>query len=228
MEDPTHWPKLFEKLRYSTQDFYSAVERALGERQVPDLKFERVVFREGGMLSDNRDYLRISRERIIFDICGAPFGTGFFVSVRAGEKPLRLGLLAYLFIIVFLVGAVELLIGLRFGVYRYMAQHYSLSAGQTTWMLAGVLALLTIAMIIRVGGNFDVFLMGFPIVSFFYERFFRSKTYWRDDRMCMYTQAVNPAVQQVIEEITASQRILPMSELTSKPIHPDLTSKPHG
>jgi hypothetical protein len=55
----------------------SGVETALEERQVPDLKYARVEWPEGGMLSDRREYLRITRERL--DVCGAPFGTGFFV-----------------------------------------------------------------------------------------------------------------------------------------------------
>jgi hypothetical protein len=34
----------------------------------------------GGPASAKREYLQVGREKLIFDICGAPFGTGFFVS----------------------------------------------------------------------------------------------------------------------------------------------------
>jgi hypothetical protein len=39
------------------------------------------------MMSSNREYLHIVRGEDIFDICAAPFGTGFFVSSWYVEKP---------------------------------------------------------------------------------------------------------------------------------------------
>lgn len=54
----------------------SAIER----RAIPDAAQSRVDWREGGVLSAKREYLRVRRKQYTFDICGAPFGTGFFVS----------------------------------------------------------------------------------------------------------------------------------------------------
>lgn len=44
-------------------------------------------FSEGGLLSVKRDYLRLMRERLVFDICAAAFGTGYFFSFRFIEFP---------------------------------------------------------------------------------------------------------------------------------------------
>jgi hypothetical protein len=81
-----HWSILIEALQASPMDFYAQVEAALERRQVPDTKRSRVDWREGGILSAKREYLRVQRREHIVDICGAPFGTGFFFSWWLGEN----------------------------------------------------------------------------------------------------------------------------------------------
>jgi hypothetical protein len=76
----SHWYHLIENFQASAKEFYAAVEAALQRRQIPDLKTSRVDWREGGLLSAKREYLRIKRKELVFDICAAPFGTGFFFS----------------------------------------------------------------------------------------------------------------------------------------------------
>ena len=93
----SNWYHLLENFQASPLEFYTGVEAALKKRQAPDVKVSRVDWREGGLLSAKREYLRIKRKSFIFDICGAPFGTGFFVSWWLGEKPAGLvGLLVSL------------------------------------------------------------------------------------------------------------------------------------
>jgi hypothetical protein len=87
---------LIEGLQFSPQEFYSRIERALERRQVPDLVPSRVDWKEGGPLSARREYLRLQRERLMFDVCGMPFGTGFYVSEWYGERPLRFAILLFL------------------------------------------------------------------------------------------------------------------------------------
>ncbi len=55
-------------------------------------------------------------------------------------------------------------------------------------------------------------------VVYFYERYFRKITFYRIDRMCMYQQAVNAAVMQVIDEISKQQCIRPLSEFDRGPV----------
>ena len=78
----SHWTQHMEGLNQSTQQFYTMVQTAVEKKKIPDVKFTRVDFKEGGMFSSSREYLRIVRGDLRYDICGAPFGNGFFVSSR--------------------------------------------------------------------------------------------------------------------------------------------------
>jgi len=83
----SHWFHLTEGLRCSSQPFYQAVEGALQRRMPPGIEVSRITYREGGILSSRREYLRVRRKDLIFDICAAPFGpAGFFVSWWLGER----------------------------------------------------------------------------------------------------------------------------------------------
>ena len=75
-----HWHKLIENLQVSSKEFYTAVQAGLSRRRVPALKTRVVVRNEGGILSPRREYLRMTDGRVAFDLCAAPFGTGFFFS----------------------------------------------------------------------------------------------------------------------------------------------------
>ncbi len=80
-----HWHHLFTKPEFSPQEFYTRLGQLLGERQIPQSAITRVVYSEGGMLSKNREYFRIIYKQSVFDICAAPFGSGFFVSWWLGD-----------------------------------------------------------------------------------------------------------------------------------------------
>src|ERR1041385_5842009 len=86
-EELNHWIASAEGFNYSPKAFYDELKARLDERKVPDLTQEQIEFAEGGLLSDKRTYLRIQRERLLFDICAAPFGTGFFFSCRTVRLP---------------------------------------------------------------------------------------------------------------------------------------------
>jgi len=158
-----HWPHLIEGFEFSSQEFYALVEKALCERQIPQAEFTRIELPEGGLLSAKRTYLRVRRERLIFDICAAPFGTGFFVSTWFWEKKLKVRW-DVLILMVVLGGIAYLhlndIIGVVFG----------------TIVVAGILILL-----IRGLRDFDAFLMKIPVIGFIYERFLRKMTYYRID-----------------------------------------------
>jgi hypothetical protein len=94
----SHWHKLFGNFSFSTQKFYDLVERALERRNIPGLEISRVDWKEGGLFSADREYLRLTREKLTYDICAAPFGTGFFFSSRLGETASSIGLFRIFFI----------------------------------------------------------------------------------------------------------------------------------
>jgi hypothetical protein len=86
----SHWYYLFEGMQGSPQEFYAAVERVIAARQVPGASTSRVDWKEGGILSARREYLRVKRKKLVFDVCGAPFGPNFFVSWWLGELHSRI------------------------------------------------------------------------------------------------------------------------------------------
>jgi hypothetical protein len=83
----SHWSYMLEDIQHSPQDFYAAVQAAVESRNLPNVGMSRVVWKEGGLLSASREYLRVHGRDIFFDVCGAPFGNGFFVSWWMGEPP---------------------------------------------------------------------------------------------------------------------------------------------
>src|SRR5712691_9811915 len=97
----SQWCQLIENFQASSQEFYVSFERAVETRAVPQLHRVRVEHKEGGLASANREYLRMHRGKHAFDICAAPFGTGFFVSWWFTQPPLRFG---FLYTLVFLAG----------------------------------------------------------------------------------------------------------------------------
>src|SRR5690349_10221063 len=74
------WHHLIDGLQASALDFYAKLEAALEPRQLPDASRSRIDWKEAGAFSAGREYLRLTRARHVMDICGAPFGSGFFVS----------------------------------------------------------------------------------------------------------------------------------------------------
>ena len=72
-------------LRASPQAFYRALEDAIERRGVEDVGLSRVVWREGGLFSAQREYLQAVRKDLVFHVCGAPLGNGFFVSWWLGK-----------------------------------------------------------------------------------------------------------------------------------------------
>src|SRR5271154_3158999 len=55
------------------EEFYTAVETQLAAYKIPGMEIAREKFAEGGLLSDQRIYLHLMRERIAIDTCAAPF-----------------------------------------------------------------------------------------------------------------------------------------------------------
>ena len=103
----SHWHKLFESFQESPQRIYSLIEEAIDKRKIPDVKVSRISYAEAGVLSASREYLRVQRSEYTFDICAAPFGTGFFTSWWLGKKEKSFWPIAILiFVSVMIVGLI--------------------------------------------------------------------------------------------------------------------------
>ncbi len=77
----------FEGIQFSTKSVYAKIEALIEEKKMPGVTCARISLSEGKFLSHNREYLRIRRRELIFDVCAAPFGAPAFISWRLGEKP---------------------------------------------------------------------------------------------------------------------------------------------
>lgn len=201
------WHTLIENFSTSPQEFYSLLEKAIARRQIPNLEISRVEWKEGGLLSANREYLRLSRERLICYICAAPFGTGFFFSSRLGEISSRLTPFKMFVLLVVLA--------IFFKVF--------VSALGNFWgpvVLAGVIAslvLFTRSMARKGLTSFDAVILKIPLLGPVYYYFFRPSTYFRYDAINSYADAVHSAVLEVIDEVSKAKGIR-LSESDRKPI----------
>lgn len=184
-----HWYVPLLDFHISTQEFYSAVEKELEERKVPDLEVSRVEYREGSLLSAQRQYLRLRRERLVMDICSAPFGTSWFFSLRGAVIRRTLRMWEVIVILLFLLTLFLLYIG---------------SFGFLGGIIAIIASLLAIIFFMsfapRVHGLDDA-LIQLPVIGVIYE-LFRKETYYRHDTELMYLEIVPQIVQHQIGEFT--------------------------
>jgi hypothetical protein len=219
-----HSAFLIENFQFSTQEFYSRVEAALQQRDVPKLQTARVDWHEGGIMSAAREYLRTNYERLTFDICAAPFGTGFFVSFWIGERPPKLGPPALIVLGLMVFCLLDSVIWFPFGPYRLLGAMgfgwFACSFLLIIGFIAGSVMALRTDLITQ--EDVDAIFMRIPVVSTIYERYFRTITFYRIDMLEMYQQAVHNAVMQVADEITVSKGITPPSQSVPKPVLKDL------
>lgn len=74
------WNTLIDDFKFSTKDFYGLLEKELKSNGISGVKISTVSLKEGSVLSSKRLYLRMEWRDFQYDICGAPFGKGFFIS----------------------------------------------------------------------------------------------------------------------------------------------------
>lgn len=201
------WHHLIENFNTSPKEFYSLLEKAIARRQIPNLEISCVEWKEGGLLSANREYLRLSRERLIGYICAAPFGTGFFFSSRLGEISSRLTPFQMLVLLVILAIFFKVFIS-------------TLGSFWGSIVLVGLIGLLILFLRNAANKgltNFDAILLKIPLLGSVYYTFFRPVTYFRYDAINSYADAVHSALLEVIDEVTKAKGIR-LSENERKPL----------
>jgi hypothetical protein len=213
----SHWYVPAPRFNASTADFYTAVEKELQEQKVPGLEISRVDFSEGGLLSDKRTYLRMTRERLVFDICAAPFGTNYFYSCRFAELPVKVNIFAIAILIFALlliwIGALRM-----FGF--FMACFFGVAL-----LAFGIYSLRNL---VSLGlADLDTTLLKLPLFGPVYERFFRKETYYREDTRLMYLTVVEGVVKKLVEQETAAKGVKLLTQYEYGPILGELY-KPHS
>ncbi len=192
-----HWYALVPDFQFSTGDFYSSVERELKALKVPGLDLSRVEFAEGGILSANRTYLRMTRERFVFDVCAAPFGTSYFFSCRFAELPLTVNPLVLLGLFL----GVCVLIGL-------FIKFFGLLLGSFILLMVLITLIWLLRNSVSLGlKDLDAMLLATPGIGPVYERFFRQDTYYRQDTRLMYLDTVDGVVKAKVEEVTGAKGV---------------------
>jgi len=200
----SHWYSLISNFSTSTKDFYEVVEKELKSREVPGLEMSRVEFSEGGLLSAKREYLRMTRERLVFDICAAPFGTAYFFSCRFAEIPAVIKIWQLLI----LMGAFAICIFLSFIICIRFFGVLTPFVWPVGWVVLIVLLIYIMRNAVAMGlRDLDASLLKSPIFGSIYERFFRKETYYRQDTRLMYCDTVNEVVKALVEEATGAKGI---------------------
>lgn len=149
------------------------------------------------MLSAKRLYLRLRRERLVFDICSAPFGKTWFFSYRFSQIPITMMLWELLFVLA-VIGAIVSGYVFLFGLF---------------WggIIIG-LTLLGLALLLRNTTSFgwyglDDFLLRLPIFGAVYEVLLRKETYYREDTRLMYVTLMRDIIERHVEQITGAAGI---------------------
>ena len=192
-----HWIYSADGFSLAPGDFYAAIEKALADRKIPGLTVTRQEFAEGGLLSDQRIYLRLLRERLAVVACAAPFGNIYFFSGRIVHVPALVRLWHIMAVLVF------------FGVTGLL---FTTFMGPTFALVAQVALLFALAGVLRNAGtsafdDLDSLLLRIPIVSTIYQNWFRMDTYYRDDTRKLYIELLPQLIQDAAKEICADKGV---------------------
>ena len=192
-----HWYALVPGFSTSSKEFYTGIEKELKTRGVPGLDIAYADFAEGGILSSKREYLRMTRERLVFDICAAPFGTAYFFSCRFAQIPAAIKL--WQLVVVLIGGFMTVALAFKF---------LGLILGTIVLTAGFVLLIYTLRNAVAMGlKDLDASLIKSPIVGPIYENWFRKETYYRHDTRLMYCDTVNAVVKAKVEEATGAKGI---------------------
>lgn len=203
----SHWHQSVEGLSTSTLDFYAAVEKALREKEVADLRIERIEVPEHGILSAQRLYLGVSYGRLRFDICAAPFGKDFFFSWWLVKRTPGFAALSgcastlVLLQVVFVVGA-------TYGFFR-------------SFFYAGI-AIIVAGAILRSSSAdrwhvVEDTILATPVIGLLYTKFVKPVTYYSEDTRLMFEDTVHRIVLDVVGGILTLNKLPQMRPQEVKP-----------
>ncbi len=210
------WLYSAEGVSVKPQEFYSSVERRLESQKIPKMEISRVEFAEGGLLSDQRQYLRLMRERLAIDTCAAPFGGHYFFSCRIVHVPalVRLWHIVAAFMFFFLVNAGLIrLLGFDFAIVALIALLFAIAAvfrNATSTSFSDV----------------DTILLKIPIVSPIYENWFRMETYYRIDTRTLYQTILPNLIRAAAEEVCGEKGLKLVGQHEAAPILAELHRPP--
>ena len=199
----THWATLIEGFEYSPNEFYDHLREALDKREIPGIEQETIEFPETGPLSILRQYFRITREGLVYDVCCAPFGSGQFVSYRLGVEPIKLTVFHLIIPLIIAIGSffIPVIIGTVIkGGFSWLGFLFGCACG-TGLVLAMIVGLCIGHAIPALDSAF----MKVPILTDIYQRFCRPETYYRMDITLMFKSAVQGAIMEAVDTMTKAK-----------------------
>jgi hypothetical protein len=210
-----HWIAFVEGFQLSSAEFYDSVEKELKARELPGMEMSRIEFGEGGVLSNKRLYLRMVRERLVFDVCAAPFGRSFFFSCRFAEIPAVVKLWQILLLVIGLAVCANYSLLVLFKVYGLEA----LILWPLGWAFLLVASLYVMRNALAMGlEDLDRTLIQTPVIGAVYEAWIRKETYYRQDTRLMYLEIVSRVVKRLAEDAVAAKGVKLTSQYEQAPI----------
>jgi hypothetical protein len=206
----SHWNKPFEDFNTSPSDFYTVVETAFLKHEAPDAEVSRVTWKERGLLSAERIYLRFERGKHVCDVCAAPFGKDFFFSSWLVMIPPSLTLMHWFgmgitfFFFPFLSGLLGFFKGLFFLVAALLFLWYSIRAES-----------------VKVNTEIEEFLLGLTVIGAYYDVFKRKPTYFEIDAGLMFQSVIHAAVLEAVDALTDAKGLPRLGDSERKPINRD-------
>jgi len=193
---------------FSAQEFYAGLESSILAKEWPGVQLLHIDYGEAGLLSHKREYLRIIRQRHIFDICAATFGKDYFFSVREAELPAVVdirSLIVILAVLSLLTTTFIQKLGLLFG-----SLSMAFLVAFVIWLLFNVVKLGLIRL--------DSLLVQLPVIGPVYEAWFRKDTYFQQDSRLIFLQAVTELVKDHVTEAVSGSGIKLLSNFEYQPI----------
>ena len=206
------WIYSTEGLSLSGQDFYASIEKRLAGQKIPELEVSRVEFAQGGLLSNQRQYLRLMRERLAIDTCAAPFGCHFFFSCRTVYVPALVRLwhiVAMLWFFTIVGGGLVWLLGFSFAVIALVTLPFAIAAVFRNASASPF-------------ADLDTLLLKIPVVATIYENWFRIETYYRVDTRTLYRNILPDLIRAAAEEVSAAKGLKLVRQSPSAPVLSEL------
>jgi hypothetical protein len=204
----SHWHQSFEGLQESPKEIYKSIEAAVAKRELPETSTSSVNYYEGGPLSAQREYLRVSRRDLVFDICAAHFGKGMFVSWWLSEDRSTKG-----------IGILILILFIALVLLSIFINQFGFFAGLFLESLVLCVLFFIVSWNVRKGTiKIEDTLLEVPVIGAIYDRLFHPVTYYKTDTALMFQESVRKAVNEVLDGITTAKGLKALTEDERKPI----------
>ncbi len=206
-----HWCQPNVGVSIPPSEFYELVTKEVMARNFPGVLFSRVFWKEEAFVGAKREYLRVQRARIVFDICAAPQGAGSFFSSWLCIVPPQISA-------AHLMGNFVGMILLIWLIPVALVYMIALFIGGIVWS--------KLSRVTAVNSFKSDFLLGLtgigPILKFFAEL---KPTYYQIDAAIIFQSLVQDATLAVIDRLCEQQNARRLTEQERAPVLRDFMKK---